>query len=57
MPVKELGFHLDDGTYVVERSSYQVFVGDSSLAPLGGEFTVTDELRVAAEERPNVTAQ
>jgi beta-glucosidase len=57
VPVKDLGFHLDDGTYVVERSSYQVFVGDSSLAPLGGEFTVTDELRVAAEERPNVSAQ
>ena len=57
VPVKELGFHLDDGTYVVEASSYQVFVGNSSSAPLGGEFTVTDEPRVTAEERRNVTAQ
>jgi beta-glucosidase len=57
VPVKELGFHVDDGTYVVEPSSYQVFVGDSSAAPLSGEFTVVDQPRVAAEERRNVTAQ
>jgi beta-glucosidase len=57
VPIRELGFHLNDGTYVVERSNYEVFVGDSSLAPLGGEFTVTDELRVIAEQRPNVSAQ
>jgi beta-glucosidase len=57
VPVRELGFHLDDGTYVVEASRYQVFVGDSSLAPLSGELTVTDELRVAAEEKPNVQAR
>lgn len=57
VPVKELGFHLDDGTYVVEASLHQVFLGNSSVAPVGGEFTVTDELRVAAEEKPNVQAR
>ncbi len=38
VPVSELGFHLDDGTYVVEPGRYQVFLGTSSDAQLAGEF-------------------
>lgn len=40
VPVSELGFHLDDGTYVVEPGRYQVFLGTSSDAQLAGEFEV-----------------
>ena len=40
VPVAELGFHLDDGSHVVEAGRYQVFVGSDSKAPLAGEFEV-----------------
>lgn len=40
VPVAELGFHLDDGTYVVEPGRYQVFLGTASDAQLAGEFEV-----------------
>ncbi|NNM74263.1 glycoside hydrolase family 3 N-terminal domain-containing protein [Enterovirga aerilata] len=40
VPVAELGFHLDDGTYVVEPGRYQVFLGTASDAPVVGEFEV-----------------
>jgi beta-glucosidase len=40
VPVSELGFHLDDGTYVVEPGRYQVFLGTASDARLAGEFEV-----------------
>jgi beta-glucosidase len=40
VPVSELGFHLDDGTYVVEPGRYQVFLGTASDAQLAGEFEV-----------------
>ena len=42
VPVRELGFHLDDGTYVVEPGRFQVWVGGSSLADLGTSFEVTE---------------
>jgi beta-glucosidase len=38
--VSEIGFHLDDGTYVVEAGRYQVFLGTASDAQLAGEFEV-----------------
>jgi beta-glucosidase len=41
VPVAELGFHLDDGSYVVEPGRYQVFVGTASDASLAGEFEVS----------------
>jgi len=51
VPVRNLGFHLEDGTYVVEPGEFQVFVGGSSLADLEGRFTVTEELRIEAGRR------
>ncbi|HEV2604359.1 MAG TPA: glycoside hydrolase family 3 N-terminal domain-containing protein [Microvirga sp.] len=51
VPVRNLGFHLEDGTYVVEPGEFQVFVGGSSLADLEGRFTVTEELRIEAGQR------
>ena len=44
VPVRRLGFHLDDGTYVVEPGEFQVFVGGHSDAAL----------RRAARSRGNV---
>lgn len=40
VPVSELGFHADDGSYAVEPGRYQVFLGTASDAPLAGEFEV-----------------
>jgi beta-glucosidase len=40
VPVAEIGFHLDDGTYVVEPGRYQIFLGTSSDAQLAGEVEV-----------------
>jgi beta-glucosidase len=45
VPVRSLGFHLEDGAYVVEPGEFQVFVGGSSLADLESRFTVTEALR------------
>ncbi|MGO4707029.1 glycoside hydrolase family 3 N-terminal domain-containing protein [Microvirga sp. 2MCAF38] len=47
VPVDRLGFHLDDGTYLVERGAIQVFVGGSSLADKIGEVEITEETRRA----------
>jgi beta-glucosidase len=47
VPVRELGFHLEDGTYVVEPGVFHVGVGGDSLAPLSATFEVTDGLRIA----------
>jgi beta-glucosidase len=56
LPGRELGFHLDDGTYVVEPGQFQVWVGGSSLADLGATFEITEGLRVprAGEPHPMV---
>jgi len=40
VPVAEIGFHRDDGSYVVEPGRYQVFLGTSSDAQLAGEVEV-----------------
>jgi beta-glucosidase len=46
VPARELGFHLDDGTYVVEPGRFEVFVGADSRAKLAASFEITDGLRV-----------
>jgi beta-glucosidase len=46
VPARELGFHLEDGAYVVEPGLFQVWAGGSSRADLGASFEVTDALRV-----------
>jgi beta-glucosidase len=48
IPARELGFHLEDGTYVVEPGAFEVWVGGNSLADLGGRFEVSEGLRIAA---------
>jgi beta-glucosidase len=52
VPASELGFHLEDGTYVVEPGRFRVWVGASSLADLGGELEITEGLR-RAPPRPD----
>ena len=46
VPVESLGFHLDDGTYVVEAGSIEAYVGGNSLAAPAGEALVTKTIRV-----------
>jgi beta-glucosidase len=45
LPGRDLGFHHDDGTFVVEPGRFQVFVGANSLADLAGGFEVVEGLR------------
>jgi beta-glucosidase len=52
VPVRELGFHREDGTYVVEAGEFELYVGGSSLADLSGRFRVTDGLNVAPTKPP-----
>lgn len=49
VPVRDLGFHLEDGTYVVEPGEFQLFAGASSLADLETRVRVTDGLRTAPQ--------
>lgn len=51
VPVEALGFHLDDGTYVIEEGSIQVFVGGSSLADPVGEAQIGETFRLPPTER------
>lgn len=51
VPVEALGFHLDDGTYLVEAGAIQVFVGGSSLAQSVGEAQITSTIRLPPGER------
>jgi beta-glucosidase len=59
VPAESLGFHLDDGTYLVEAGAIQVFVGGSSLAGSAGEVEITQTVRIPPTERrfsiPTVT--
>ncbi|WP_244470841.1 glycoside hydrolase family 3 N-terminal domain-containing protein [Microvirga massiliensis] len=63
VPVRDLGFHRDDGTYVVEAGAIQLFVGGSSLAEPIGQITITKELqlppgaRQIAGSEPTTTAR
>ena len=52
VPVRELGFHLDDGTYMVEPGRFEVWAGGSSQADLGGTFEVTQALRLPPGAAP-----
>jgi len=51
VPVESLGFHLDDGSYVVEAGTIQVFVGGSSLAESVGEVEITRPFQLPQAER------
>lgn len=56
VPVEELGFHLDDGTYVVEAGDIEVFVGGNSLADRIGTVQITDTIRIPpSEQRASAT--
>jgi beta-glucosidase len=61
VPVRELGFHLEDGTYVVEPGRFEVGVGGNSAVELKGSFEVTEGLRIpplaSAETRANSKAR
>jgi beta-glucosidase len=46
VPLTSLGFHLDDGTYLVEPGAIEVFVGGSSLAEAAGTVEIAEELRL-----------
>lgn len=43
VPIADLGYHDDDGRYIVEPGRFQLFVGGSSLADLRADFEVTTE--------------
>ena len=51
VPVESLGFHLDDGTYLVEAGAIEVFVGGSSLAEPAGQAEVMKTFRIPPMER------
>ena len=42
VPVRELGFHREDGSYAVEAGLRQIFVGTSSDAPLAGSVEIVE---------------
>lgn len=42
VPVRDLGFHREDGSYVVEPGPFEAYVGTSSSTTLRGEFEVTE---------------
>jgi beta-glucosidase len=51
VPVKELGFHLEDGTYVVERGRFDLFVGASARADLSASVEVVEGVRLPPGRR------
>jgi beta-glucosidase len=51
VPAAQLGFHLDDGTYVVEAGAVQAFIGGNSLAEASGEARIGETIRLAPHER------
>jgi beta-glucosidase len=51
VPVEELGFHLDDGTYLVEAGDIEVFVGGSSQAEAIGKAEIIETIRIPPTER------
>lgn len=42
VPAEKIGFHLEDGRYVVEPGAFDVYVGGSSDATLAGAFELTE---------------
>ena len=56
VPIERLGFHLEDGTYLVEPGEIQVFVGGHSQAESAGSVEIIDGLRIApGEQRSSAT--
>jgi beta-glucosidase len=51
VPVERLGFHQEDGVYVVEPGEIQLFVGGSSAADLAGRVEVIDGVRIVPGEQ------
>lgn len=51
VPIEELGFHLDDGTYVVEAGDIEVFVGGNSLADPIGKVAIAETIRIPPSEQ------
>jgi len=51
VPLERLGFHLDDGSYLVEPGEIQVFLGGNSLAPSAGSIEIADGLHIAPGEQ------
>jgi beta-glucosidase len=52
LPARSLGYHLDDGTYVVEAGVYEVGIGGDSTVALDGRFEITGELRLPPGHKP-----
>ena len=46
VPVRELGFHLDDGSYLIEEGAIEVFMGGNSKARRIGEARITETVRI-----------
>src|SRR5829696_1899182 len=57
VPGRELGFHLEDGTYVVEPGRFDVWVGADALADLFGSFELIDGLRLSPGQREATRVQ
>lgn len=57
VPASELGYHLEDGTYVVEPGAFEVFVGPDSNAPLGATFRILDGMRRAPGRTETAAAE
>ena len=57
VPVENLGFHLDDGTYLIEAGDIEVFVGSSSLAEAIGKAEIMETVRRPSSERRASTSQ
>ncbi|WP_230530369.1 glycoside hydrolase family 3 N-terminal domain-containing protein [Microvirga roseola] len=51
IPFEDLGFHLDDGTHLVEAGAIQVFVGGNSLAEPVGEARIMETIRTPPGQR------
>lgn len=57
VPGHELGFHLEDGTYVVEPGRFDIWVGASARAELAASFELTEGLRLPPGRRQANRAQ
>lgn len=51
VPVQSLGFHQDDGTYLIEAGTIQAFLGGDSLAALAGEAIIVESTSAPAPYR------
>jgi beta-glucosidase len=51
VPVGQLGYHREDGTYVIEPGEIQLFVGGNALAEPAGSVEIATGLEMAPGER------